>query len=623
MIAHIVALALLGQASVNPVSPAQLTPSGTGVATSGPLTLGVDCNPGVGSDSNACTLASPCASIQGAVKKVPKSVTYPVTIVVDAGVCAPFVLSGFTIDQTNWLDAGFVDAGFSVMGTMITAALTGASSTMGTISAVSAGNIQTWTDLSALAPGWDAGELVNDYFCDTTLSICQVIHANDAGVVTTSNPWPVTPSNGDTWVIETPGTKITGTLPYATGIGYPVSGPGGAPTSNGATAVYVGQNNAALTAGRRWPILSIENMKFESLAPVGSAIVVSGPTQTLGLRNVSILTAGTTSIRLLGGANLFGFGLAVNNNNAAVQCLGEDTNLGGCGRLTIENSNIITGSSAGLSLQGGDSAIYSSTLNTSSSGISLAVSGNVESKGNHYIGGCSASVLAQAGPDFSDLAHVIVDSDNVVNCTNAYEATGLTFMGVRGSATLINASSLAFLATGGAQVDLLTTPTFTSGSLQVDLATYANTVLTNGGNNPRVLGDLFAGSRIYINGASSGTDTPRNLTGTLALGNIAKANVAACDTAHRGAHYWDTTDSVEKTCDGTVWRREVTQSFADAGVSGQVSEPLVGFSAAPHCTCSNTNGTVAACDVTVVSTTNVTIKSGAGTDVLHGICSDW
>lgn len=69
----------------------------------------------------------------------------------------------------------------------------------------------------------------------------------------------------------------------------------------------------------------------------------------------------------------------------------------------------------------------------------------------------------------------------------------------------------------------------------------------------------------------------------------------------------------------------VVQHVSDAGTSGVLAALFpVAFNSAlplPDCTCSNTNGTVVACDITSRSYTGVVTKSGSGTDVQQVICA--
>lgn len=140
--------------------------------TLGPMTLYVNCA-GRGSDRNTtCAQATPCATIQHALARVPPRITYPVTIVVSAGTCVPTTaatsqqygpeigahatvdIEGFSIDPT--LNA---NAGLTIQGSTASV-LPSAVVTVATTSAVFS---TTTLTIPAPAGGWAAAGVSSSY----------------------------------------------------------------------------------------------------------------------------------------------------------------------------------------------------------------------------------------------------------------------------------------------------------------------------------------------------------------------------------------------------------------------------------------------------------------------------
>lgn len=225
------------------------------------MTLFVD---STGSDSGACTASgtSACATIQGAINKIPKLVTYPVTITVAAGNYTGALLDGFNITE-----AGYI----TLSGTMANSTITSGLVT-GTLASATAGSSFTTSHGTATVTG--AGWTVNDlrgHFLTITGGTgsgqSRPIESNTATVATIAGGWATTPDATSTFAIQDPATVINATVAVT------------ASDTATTTAVGFGLNNTetgqrALVSGSR---IAVMRFKF-----------------TTGTRNVYVFAGGVT-----------------------------------------------------------------------------------------------------------------------------------------------------------------------------------------------------------------------------------------------------------------------------------------------------------------------------------------
>lgn len=186
------------------------------------MTLYVD---STGSDSGACTSSGTgaCATIQGALSKVPSRIRHAVTINVAAGTYTENVrITGLTFDQINGVIGTLTIQSDWTQSAPTTGSVTG---TVTSYTAGSGGVPPTWTDSGQ---GWTVNDLKGRYFRMTSGSfsgqVRAVITANTATTVTmTANMAALS----GTYEIVVPAATINGTVEVmnVTGSGSGAAGP--------------------------------------------------------------------------------------------------------------------------------------------------------------------------------------------------------------------------------------------------------------------------------------------------------------------------------------------------------------------------------------------------------------
>lgn len=154
--------------------------------------------------------------------------------------------------------------------------------------------------------------------------------------------------------------------------------------------------------------------------------------------------------------------------------------------------------------------------------------------------------------------------------------------------------------------------------------------------NPASFPKLFVKGNLTVKGllildagtSNTGTDTNAGLTvngdagiagATSLAGGLAtvdgSGNLTAQDAGILGSLAVTGTASVNGFAVPQI------KHFSDAGTGGLLDVAVSpSFGAVPDCTCSNSNATTAACDITARSVSHIQAKSGSGTDVLNIIC---
>jgi hypothetical protein len=199
-----------------------LSPSTRKLVTTASMNLYVGTT---GSDSNLCTSATyPCATIQGAVNKVPKRIRHPVVITVGAGTfTAGARISGFAFEDPANISTG---SSLLITGTFATATPTTGLAT-GTVASATAGSTSTWGTVTVTGAGWTTNDLRGKFLVITSgtgAGTVRVISSNTATVITvaglfgTLNP---APAAGSTFAIQQAATVISGDLTSAPGPGSP------------------------------------------------------------------------------------------------------------------------------------------------------------------------------------------------------------------------------------------------------------------------------------------------------------------------------------------------------------------------------------------------------------------
>jgi hypothetical protein len=160
-----------------------------------------------GSDTFNCTSAStPCATVQGALNKIPKLLRNGVTVSVAAGTYGGFYVAGFTCDPgLQQTTGGLLIDGFSAFtnSTLATGTPTG------TATASSAGSGSTFGTLTDGAQTWTVDDLKGRFV--TAAGQTRVISSNTATAITIVGTW-TNPGNV-AYTIQDPGVIINAAVP--------------------------------------------------------------------------------------------------------------------------------------------------------------------------------------------------------------------------------------------------------------------------------------------------------------------------------------------------------------------------------------------------------------------------
>lgn len=227
----------------------------TPAATTGALTLYVDA---AGNDSSACmgTGAAACATIQGAIERIPKQIRHLVTVNVGAGNFAGANVAGFNIDSAPALTA---PAGLFIQGTRsnATGLTTGTATGTSTAAANGASTTSiTWGTMTDSGQAWTANNLRGRYLEITSgTGVGQIfpIVANTGTVVTVATTsW--TPPTASGYAIRDIATIINATTNLAPSI----------PTAGASTAAAstAGMAFVGITGPARAVVLRMEFVRF-------------------------------------------------------------------------------------------------------------------------------------------------------------------------------------------------------------------------------------------------------------------------------------------------------------------------------------------------------------------------
>lgn len=182
--------------------------------TFAPVTLFVD---PTGNDTNACTSSgtAACATVNGAIAKLPKIIQHNVTINVAAGTYAGFTVSNFifTAPTTTTLN-------FTIEGAAMQTFTPSTGSATGTVTTIS--NTNSMGLLGDSGQTWTTNELAGRFVrmtSGTQSGQRRGIFANTSTSLETVPQWLTLPAPGDTYVIETPSTifNTTSTVAGTTG----------------------------------------------------------------------------------------------------------------------------------------------------------------------------------------------------------------------------------------------------------------------------------------------------------------------------------------------------------------------------------------------------------------------
>lgn len=485
-----------GLQGFQPVNPGSFTPSNAPnlyQCTTAAMTLYVDVDGG--SDSNDCTAAgtSACATIQGAVNKVPRCLRHGVTVNVAAGNYAGFYVSGFLCDpsvQTTtgglFIDAfaAFADAGVAT------------GNATGTATAGSAGSGTTFGTLTDAAATWTASDLVGRFITitgGTGSGQTRVISANTGTVITIVGTWTA-PAALSTYVIQDPGVNIN------TAVSLPATGLSAASANN--AAVMVVDNNC----GPRTQSIAIRGVRVSNSS--GGGVVASDVSN--GLVTLSQLRASNTGAVpefQVGGAAIFGFGTgngewSLTDVDVLVPANGYGANVAlGSSRLTRVGFHSSAASTVGLFMGTPSSTVLVSgcDFNGVVNPVVLFSGGITSMSGSHITcassGGTGIQVGIQVPSSFVQprSANIQLSGALVATC-----GTGLAASGQQASGDLTGLTGTA--ATTGLDVRNGAAVTFTSGTT---VTGGTQDISIDSGGVTAALADVSAGAP--LSGGASGS----------------------------------------------------------------------------------------------------------------------
>lgn len=425
--------------------------------TYGAMTLYVD---PTGSDSNACTAsgASACATLGGALNKVPIHIRHAVTVNVAAGTYTEvFRVQGFKFAPAN---GAAPTAALNITG--VQSAFTVATGTnTGTVSsyvAPTAGahpllndGTQTWTvnDLRGRYVTITAGAGVGEY---------HLITSNTATQLSLAYPFTAAPTGASTYEIRSPGPVFTGaggTVAALTGTGLVTISDITIQPASGAAFVIGGSVQNPITTTRTRFVGTTTGV----FAPgSGTTTTNTGPSYW---RMNQVLAQGGTLNGLQVGA-----GVTVSSTEVFIRCSG-----------TCSGSGFTSGTNNTVTLNGtvaGDFTLGLVYVNGSTFGGSLGLWLDCGAGTNTGI------YLAAPSTLFSGWGSWAAHSGPYLNgCLNGYSLNGLSQNYIDGTAVFTTVTNAVVLA-GDARAIIEPGPTFTgvTNQLTIDGTVYTDADLT-------------------------------------------------------------------------------------------------------------------------------------------------
>lgn len=283
LLAHL----LLSQACCNPLCSGNYATPGTGLQS-----YFVDGSSG--NDTNGCmgSGASACATIQGALNKIPKLLRDQVTVNVAPGTYPGFIVSGFMVDNAvQQATGGLLIAGALANSTLASGAATG-TATSGT-----AGSGSTFGTLADGAATWTPNDLVGRFVTTSApTNTAVLVSSNTATALTVVGTWAA-PTGSTTYMIQDPSVILN------TGVSRPA-------TPNNASSVRAGILLSSNFLGGRQDSIVIRQMRVAN-ATGPSGVELGSSTgvrlETMQLRPAASNSTGvsTTSLPLVGYVSLF------------------------------------------------------------------------------------------------------------------------------------------------------------------------------------------------------------------------------------------------------------------------------------------------------------------------------
>lgn len=322
-----------------------------------------------GNDSNACTGTgtAACLTVQGAINKVPKRLTYRATITIGAGSFGNFSVSGFSTD----IGIQRTTSGILIDGTLANSTGLATGTASGTATAGSAGSTNVFGTITDGTQSWTTNNLQGRFLTVTggtgALQV-KTICSNSPTVITVCGNWTA-PTAGSTYAIQDSTTLINtcGLMPpnasgtqgaLTTSIRVQSNAPGSTITLRGMSlsgACSFGVYSADASS------LVLNRLQFPSASATAAKITHGGP---ILVDTIASSFAGTSGIHVSS--------TALASINATV--LGNVGNVSGppAQNGTIQNSLFVNGATGINRLNGSSITILEDQfVNISSKGIQI------------------------------------------------------------------------------------------------------------------------------------------------------------------------------------------------------------------------------------------------------------
>jgi hypothetical protein len=484
-----------------------------------------------GLDTNPCTFAAPCLTIQAACNQIPQVVRHWYDITVEPGTySAGCYLPSPSFQIGNYIpgDAGqgpFVkihgvlgayvpDAG--IASGAVTSATQGGSGQI--IGAGSPGGVPGPTNygtLTSTGAGWADGGLAGALVKITGgpgAGEFARINTNSSSQIVIDGMWPmnVTPTSASTFSILSPqagGTKITGVLPKpagATGYAFSASAAGASFfVSSPGSQDFIGYGSQRSTAPYNAsfasdPEISIDGFYFALPADTGSAVAISGP-EVVGVRFNDFAYGGLTDISIQNGSVWIESNNMALPDQAAIFGAGWLEPLGGLNNVMMWG-NYATSTHGNYLTSGSFQEQIAAFNHVAGAGHGLLFAGNgtTFSTGNDWVSGSGYVIDSNYG-SFSETpsiaAHIYIDGDSFTSCTLPINVGGPGTLELVGDPIVGSVATTLVTAVHGSRIEVTSAPTIYTVN-GFSLATGANLHLE--GHSIAGFGD--GGSDILVDG---------------------------------------------------------------------------------------------------------------------------
>lgn len=381
----------------------------------------------LGSDTGPClgTGTAACATPQGAINKIPKSLRHGAVVTLAPGSYPAFNISGFSSDVGLQQST----AGLIVRGTLTNSTLASGSAT-GTATAVATGSTVDFGTLTNSSATFTTNDLQGRFLvitAGTGVGQVRAIVSNTATTITIAGTWTSTvPTAGSTYAIQDAASSIT-----TCGVSPPPPGQGPAAAnvavriSGNTPGTAIALRNLAVTAPCTFGVYQVDGalliatrLQFSTTAGTASRISYAGP---LHVDSIVSRYSGTTGTHITGGGVL-AFSTSPAQSGEIINPAGLTANGG-----TIQNSVFINGLT-GLNLFNFRGNFFGlSVTNVQGTGVALATATNFQGVQVSCTGAASATgVLVQSFAGSFSGGQVSPDHLIITGCNTALSVDGPT-----------------------------------------------------------------------------------------------------------------------------------------------------------------------------------------------------